>query len=98
MSIVESRAPIGAAACPTVESGREELSNGDNLSRDEFMRIWEQLPSLKKAELIDGVVFVPSPLRLNHGLADSRVSFCLTTYSMATPFTECAGNVTWFML
>jgi len=56
------------------------------------------MPHLKKAELIEGVVFVPSPLRLDHGLADSNLSFWLSTYYLATPFTQRAGNVTWFML
>ena len=30
---------------------RPELHNGDRLSRDEFMRRWEQIPELKQAEL-----------------------------------------------
>ena len=34
----------------------------DRLTRDEFMRRYEAMPELKKAELIEGVVYVPSPV------------------------------------
>ncbi len=34
------------------------LETGDCLSRDEFERRYEAMPWLKKAELIEGVVFV----------------------------------------
>jgi hypothetical protein len=39
------------------------FTTGDRLSRDEFLGIWDSLPSLKNAELIDGVVYVASPVR-----------------------------------
>jgi hypothetical protein len=38
------------------------LQNGDHLTRDEFMRRYEAMPELKKAELIEGVVFMGSPV------------------------------------
>lgn len=98
MSIVESRAAANVEQGAAVDFAPEGLANGDNLSREEFMRIWEQLPNLKKAELIEGVVYMPSPLKMNHGLSDNRIAYWLTTYSLATPFTQCAGNVTWHML
>ena len=51
--------------------GREPippLLNGDRLTREEFERRYEALPHLKKAELIEGVVYVPSPVTFdNHG-------------------------------
>ncbi|HEU5115771.1 MAG TPA: Uma2 family endonuclease [Isosphaeraceae bacterium] len=37
------------------------LRNGDHLSADEFMRRYQAMPHLKKAELIEGRVYVPSP-------------------------------------
>ena len=40
-----------------------ELENGDRLTRDEFERRYEAMPDLKKAELIEGVVYMPSPVR-----------------------------------
>ena len=37
------------------------LEPGDRLTRDEFERRYEAMPALKKAELIEGVVYMPSP-------------------------------------
>lgn len=39
------------------------LENGDHLSRAEFERRYEAMPDVKKAELIEGVVYMPSPVR-----------------------------------
>ena len=39
------------------------LRNGDRLTRAEFERRYEAMPHLKKAELIQGVVYVPFPVR-----------------------------------
>jgi hypothetical protein len=44
-----------------------ELVTGERLTREEFLRRWEELPDLKNAELIDGVVHVPSPVSRDHG-------------------------------
>jgi len=44
------------------------LENGDRLSRTEFERRYTAMPQVKKAELIEGVVYMASPLRLkSHG-------------------------------
>jgi Uma2 family endonuclease len=42
------------------------LKDGDRLSRDEFERRYNAMPQLKKAELIEGVVSVPSPVGCEH--------------------------------
>lgn len=39
------------------------LETGDRLTREEFERRWEAMPDLKKAELIDGVVYIGSYYR-----------------------------------
>jgi hypothetical protein len=39
------------------------LENGDRLSRAEFERRYNAMPHLKKAELIEGIVYMPSPVR-----------------------------------
>src|SRR5208282_4666397 len=39
-----------------------ELENGDRLTRAEFERRYEAMPDLKKAELLEGVVYMPSPV------------------------------------
>jgi hypothetical protein len=38
------------------------LENGDRLTRPEFERRYEAMSHLKKAELIEGVVYVPPPV------------------------------------
>src|SRR5213593_1744976 len=39
------------------------LENGDRLTREEFERRYDAMPHLKKAELIEGIVYMPSPVR-----------------------------------
>jgi hypothetical protein len=39
------------------------LVTGERLTVEEFLRRWEELPKLKNAELIDGVVLLPGPSR-----------------------------------
>jgi hypothetical protein len=39
------------------------LESGDRLTRKEFHRRYCARPDIKKAELVLGVVYVPSPLR-----------------------------------
>lgn len=71
------------------------LENGDRLTRDEFERRYHAMPNLKKAELIEGVVYVPSPLRYQrHGRPHSMIIGCLIAYEAATPGVESADNAT----
>jgi Uma2 family endonuclease len=42
------------------------LEAGDRLTREEFHRRYLARPDIKKAELIDGVVYMPSPIRIRH--------------------------------
>ena len=39
------------------------LEQGDRLTRDEFERRYQRMRRLRKAELIEGTVFMPSPVR-----------------------------------
>lgn len=43
------------------------LESGDRLTRAEFERRYEAAPEHFKAELIEGVVYVASPVRIFHG-------------------------------
>ncbi|MFQ4140806.1 Uma2 family endonuclease [Chlorogloeopsis sp. ULAP02] len=71
------------------------LENGDRLTRDEFERRYHAMPDLKKAELIEGVVYVPSPLRYyRHGRPHAHIMAWLGLYSSATPGVEFADNAT----
>jgi hypothetical protein len=71
------------------------LENGDRLSRAEFERRYNLMPDLKKAELIEGVVYVPSPLGYNrHGKPHSKIIAWLEVYAALTPGVEVADNAT----
>ena len=70
------------------------LETGDNLSRDEFLAIWEQLPDIKFAELIGGIVYMPSPLRKEHARGDRRILAWLGVYEAHTPGCDGGANVT----
>src|SRR5438094_152235 len=71
------------------------LEPGDRLSRDEFERRYERLPHVKKAELIEGVVYMPSPLRAKaHGKPHSHVATWLGVYESETPGVGCFDNST----
>jgi Uma2 family endonuclease len=71
------------------------LESGDRLSRVEFERRYHAMPHLKKAELIEGVVYVAPPLRANaHGKPHAHIIGWLTTYEAATPGVSCYDNPT----
>lgn len=71
------------------------LESGDRLSRSEFERRYHAMPHLKKAELIEGVVYVASPLRAQaHGSPHAHIITWLGVYESATPGVKCYDNPT----
>jgi Uma2 family endonuclease len=71
------------------------LENGDHLSRAEFERRYGAMPHVKKAELIEGVVYVPSPVRHRlHGRPHTHVIAWLGQYEASTPGVEASDNST----
>ena len=69
------------------------LENGDRLTRAEFERRWDAMPYLKKAELIEGEVFLPSAVRYRqHGHPHSRLVTWLASYETDTPGVEAGDN------
>jgi Uma2 family endonuclease len=71
------------------------LEPGDHLTRAEFERRYSARPDIKKAELIEGVVYMPSPARYKrHGKPDRHVSGWLAVYEAATPGVDGANNCT----
>ena len=71
------------------------LEPGDRLSRTEFERRYEAMPNLNKAELIEGVVYMPSPVRYRrHGRPHAHVITWLGVYEASTPGVETADNST----
>ncbi|MBC1241373.1 Uma2 family endonuclease [Nostoc sp. 2RC] len=63
------------------------LENGDKLTRYEFERRYNATPNLKKAELIEGIVYImPAALRFrSHGQPHGWIIGWLFTYEAATP-------------
>ena len=71
------------------------LENGDRLTRQEFERRYDAMPHIKKAELIEGVVYMPSPIRFeNHGEPHCQIITWLGTYCATTPCVRMADNTT----
>lgn len=71
------------------------LENGDRLSRDEFERRYHAMPELKKAELIEGVVHMPSPVRLDeHAEPHLDLGAFLAIYRHFTPGVRGGDNAT----
>jgi Uma2 family endonuclease len=71
------------------------LENGDRLSRAEFERRYTAHPEILKAELIEGVVYVASPVRARqHGRPHGRIIMWLGAYLEATPGVDLLDNST----
>jgi Putative restriction endonuclease len=71
------------------------LAAGQRLTREEFERRYEAMKDLKKAELIEGVVHVPSPIRfLQHTEPLAVLIHWLMTYRLATPGVRTGGEAT----
>jgi Uma2 family endonuclease len=69
------------------------LETGDRLSRCEFERHYEAMPEVKKAELIEGMVYMGSPVRhRKHSSPHVFASHWLSTYRFATPGTDMGDN------
>lgn len=75
-----------------------ELVTGEQMNVEEFLRRWEELPDLKNAELIDGIIHVPSPVSREHGSLDTLIHLWLAYYAQATPGCHAGNNSTWLML
>jgi Uma2 family endonuclease len=71
------------------------LENGDRLTRVEFERRYQSMPELKKAEFIEGIVYMSSPVRARqHGQPHLQLATWLGTYQASTPFVFAADNAT----
>jgi Uma2 family endonuclease len=79
--------PISVADIP--------LESGDHLTSEEFERRYQAMPHLKKAELIEGVVYVPAALRFrSHGKPHGQIMTWLGTYGAMTSGVEMGDNPT----
>ena len=69
------------------------LENGDHLTLAEFERRYNAMPNLKRAELINGVVYMSPPVSiLGHGKPHVVLAIILGTYWHGTPGLEISDN------
>jgi Uma2 family endonuclease len=89
MATIRGSAASGLSAPETVPPLRE----GDHLDRDEFERRYEAMPDNQKAELLDGVVYMPPPVYFeDHGGPHFDLITWLGAYRIATPGVRGADN------
>jgi Uma2 family endonuclease len=74
------------------------LRHGDHLTPLEFMRRYEAMPEVNKAELIEGKVYMPSPVSCEeHGAPHFDLIWWLGMYRFATPGLRGGDNATVMM-
>jgi Uma2 family endonuclease len=95
-SIPQGRRRIMSSAPRRTVPPKEELelNNGDHMTQAEFHRIYEQMPPGFKAELIGGIVYVASPLKLGHGTTHPALTTLYFAYAGHTPGVQTGDNTT----
>src|SRR5258708_40207512 len=83
-----------AAKTPLAEPARQPLENGARLTSREFLRRYEAMPEVKKAELVKGIVYMPSPVSVDHSKSDNLIQIWLGTYAIKPPGVEYCTNTT----
>ncbi|MEZ4864354.1 MAG: Uma2 family endonuclease [Caldilineaceae bacterium] len=80
---------------PSAQKEPLPLFAGDRLSRAEFERRYQAQSEIKKAELIEGVVYMPSPVKhKRHGNPHLYLGGWITTYLASTPNIDGSDNAT----
>ena len=93
--VVYMAAELPANFCYPPRTGIPVLENGDHLSREEFERRYEAMPESVHAELIEGVVYMASPVRLNaHGEPQGTLIGWLAIYASTRPGVRHGDNTT----
>src|SRR3954470_15933773 len=70
------------------------LEAGDRLDQPTFHARYEAMPSAFRAELIEGIVHVPSPLKAKHGGPHGKAMVWAGFYESRTPGTLAFDNTT----
>jgi Uma2 family endonuclease len=83
-----------ATAKPPRTRALPPLENGDHLDQPTFHARYAAMPEDSRAELIGGIVHVPSPQKVPHSRAQQLVARWLDGYAEATPGTEALLNNT----
>lgn len=80
---------------PHDSGGKPPLNAGDRLTRAEFERRYQAHPEINKAELVEGVVHMPSPVHFAlHSQPHSDIVGWLAQYRAATPGVIVGDNAT----
>jgi len=90
MLAIEAK-PSATGTCPDFPL---PLESGESMHSREFLRRYERMPEVKKAELIEGVVYMGSPVSVRHGKPDAVIQAWLVTYASRHPDTEACANTT----
>lgn len=85
--------PTATSAAPSA-TRPPPLESGESLHSQEFLRRFEHMPEVKKAELIEGVVYLGSPVRVAHAIPDGIIHGWLMLYASRTPGVEFLPNAT----
>jgi Uma2 family endonuclease len=78
----------------TVKSAPTTLVEGQRLDQATFHALYEAMPPGTRAELIDGVVYMPSPVGRAHSIAQVPVIVWLDYYAEKTSGVQVMDNVT----
>lgn len=82
---------------PVLESQAPPLTAGAKMTLDEFLQVWELHPEIKRAELLGGIVYMPSLVSADHFYAEDDLGGWLFNYRVATPGTDSGTNATTIM-
>jgi Uma2 family endonuclease len=90
-TVARRTAPKGRPT-PQFPPAIPRLHNGDRLTRDEFIHRWDAMPELKKAELINGVVYMAPVAHEGHGRPHPRLNGVFFVYTANTPGIDIGDN------
>jgi hypothetical protein len=100
---MSNRHPVMTPPAPLVEGALggvgtttplPPLIEGQRLDQPTFHARYEAMPPGTRAELINGVVYMPSPDGLDHGVAHAPVIVWLHYYAEQTPGLQVGDNAT----
>jgi Uma2 family endonuclease len=77
-----------------ISAADSQLHNGDRMTQPEFHRRYLTYPDGIKFELVEGVVYMASPLRRAHGKYHAHLGMLLVIYEGKTPGVEVLDNAT----
>ena len=79
---------------PPAPDAISRLVAGQRLGQPEFHRRYEAMPPRTRAELVGGIVYMPSPMSVNHGESSPDIIVWLGLYRRRTPGLRLADGAT----